>query len=81
MSVSSKATHKVLHLVMHHSVVRYEVCKVLLLLYAGQVTVHEEVAGIKEITRRCKLLNGVAAVKQFTFVAVNIGDGGLTRSG
>jgi len=79
MRVTTKPTQEKLHLLMHHGVADDELVKVLPFVELGQIPFQQKITGIKIIALRGQLFNGVASVKQFPFVTVNVGDGRLTR--
>jgi hypothetical protein len=58
-------------------VVADELVEVLLLLFVRQVAVEQQVAGVEEVALLRQLLDGVAAVQQFTLVAVDVCDGAV----
>jgi hypothetical protein len=62
-------------------VVRHGLREFVFALGVGQFSVQQQMAGFQEIAVGGQLFNGVATVEQFAFVAVDVGDGRLTRCG
>ena len=79
--VAPEAAQEELHLLMHHGVLEHQAVKFVALLVVGQLAVEQEVAGVEVIALFGQLLDGVAAVEQLAFVAVDVGDGGLAGGG
>ena len=77
--IAPEAAQEKLHLLVDHGVVGHAFGEVGLGCCIGQVAVQQQVAGLHEIALGRQLLDRIPAVEQFTFVAVNVGDGRLTR--
>ena len=79
--ISTEATQKELHLLVHHGVGGNQAGEFCFFLRVGQISVQKQVASFHKVALSRQLLNGVATVEQFTFVAINIGNGRLARCG
>ena len=78
-SITSETTQEKLHLLIHHGVVVHQFVKVCALLRIRQVAFQEQVASVQIVAVVGQLLNGIAAVEQLTFVAINEGNVRLAR--
>ena len=79
MCVTAKATQEKLHLLVDHCVHRNQPAELCLASRIGQLPIQQQVTGFHVVAVGGKLFDRVAAVKQFTFVAINEGDGRLAR--
>ena len=62
------------HGLLHHGVIGNQVDKVLLLFAVGQLPVQQQVAGFQIIGMLRQLVDGVAAMQQYTVFTVDEGD-------
>src|SRR5271166_3464409 len=81
MGVPAEALVEAAHLLVHHGVEGDTIIEVGLLRGRGQLAVKQEIAGLEEVAVLGQLLNGVAAIEQEPFVAVDIRYLGLAASG
>ena len=77
MRVAAEALEEARHLVMDHGVARDGVVELSLLSGGGELPVKQQIAGLEEIAVISQLLDGVAAMQQNAFVAIDIRDLGL----
>ena len=74
MSIAAEALEKPRHLLMDHRVVRDRMLEGPALRLCRQFAVIEQVAGFDEVAVLGQLVDGIAAVQQHAFIAVNEGD-------
>ncbi len=77
MGVTAEAAHEKLHLLVHHGVVGHAPDEICFLVGVRQLAVQQQVASFEVVAVGGELLDRVAAVQQFAFVAVDVGDGRL----
>ena len=70
----TEALEKARELFVHHRVVHNPPNKIRLGRRIGQVTIKQEITALQEVAVLGQLLNRIATVKQFTFVAIDVGD-------
>jgi hypothetical protein len=75
--VTAKAPQKKLHLLVDHGVTDHELVELIALRFGGQLAIEQQIAGIEIVALNRQLLDRVAAVEQFTLVAIDVGDGRL----
>jgi len=75
--VATEATVEIVHLLMHHGVLRHQLFEFLELGCRRQFTVKQQVADFEIVRLVSQLLDGVAPIEKFALVAVNIGDGAV----
>ena len=81
MGITAETAQEELHLLVDHRVVDHKLMKGLAVFLVGQFTFKQQVAGIQVVALGSQLFNRVTTIKQFTFVAIDIRDGRLTRRG
>ncbi len=79
MRITAETTIEIVHLLVHHGVARHQRLEFLHLRLGRQFAVKEQVADLKVTRLVRQLLDGIAAIQQLTLVAVDIGDGAVTR--
>ena len=77
--VAAETAQEELHLLIDHGVVGHTLGEVGLSCDVGQVAIQQQMTGFHEVTAGGQLFDRVATVEQFTFVAIDVGDGRLTR--
>ncbi len=80
--IAAEAVEEILQLLVNHGVVLDGVVELGLLFCAGQFALEQQEAGLQEVGFLGQLIDRVAAVQEYTLVAVDVGDLGFTgRSG
>ena len=74
MGVATEALEEPAHLLVNHRVTGHAVVEIRLLRGRRQFTIKEQVAGLEKVAVLGELFDRIAAVKQDTFVAIDIGD-------
>ena len=69
--IAAEATEKVGHLFVQHRVVCHEAFEPFKFSRGGELSVQQQVTHFEVVGFFCQLINGIATVQQFTFVAVN----------
>ena len=77
MGVSTEALKEAAHLLVDHRVASHAIVEIGLLRLGRQFAVKQQVTGFQEVPVLGQLLDRIAAIKQDTLVAVDIGDLGL----
>ena len=80
MRVAAEALEEAGHLLMHHGVARDAIVEIRLLRAGRQFAIKQKVAGLQKIAVLGELLNGIAAIEQNPFVAVDKSDFRLRSS-
>ena len=79
MRVAAEAVVELADLLVQHRVPHHAEVEFLPLLRVRQVTVKQQIAYLKEVGVLGELFDGIAAIQQDTFVAVDVGDLALAR--
>src|SRR5215204_4938484 len=69
------------HLLVHHGVVRHAIVEICFLRGCRQFAVQQQIAGLKKIAMLGDLLDRIATIKQYAFVAVDVSNLGLAAPG
>ena len=80
-SIAAEAVEEVLQLLVNHGVVLDGVIELGFLFCAGEFALEQQKAGFQEVGLLCQLVNGVAAVQEYAFLTINIGDLGFAGRG
>ena len=81
MRIAPEALEEPAHLLVHHRVMDHVMVEFGLLASGRQLAVKQQVAGLEKVPMLGQLFDGIAAVKQHAFIAVDVGDLGLAASG
>ena len=66
--------HKLGDVFMHKRMVQNDMLPILILLFCGEFAIQDQVSGFQVVGTFSQLLNGIAAVAQNTFIAINVSD-------
>jgi len=77
--IAAEPAEEVHHLLVQHRVVGHEAFEFFELRGGGQITIQQQIAHFEIVRFTRKLVDGIAAVQQHAFVAVDIGDRAVAR--
>src|SRR3954469_3361937 len=81
MGVTPESLEEPAHLFVNHRVVRHPIIEIGFLSCSRQLAIKQQVAGFEKLTVLSDLLDGIAAIEQNPFIAIDIGNLGFAASG
>lgn len=81
MSIAAEPAEEINHLFVKHGMICHQAFKLLELGRIGQVTVEQQEAHFQIMALRGELVDGIAAMQQYTVIAINEGNGRVASGG